>query len=202
MGRLSEFLQNLFNKENNKQAQIPFLHEAIDIKSYPIEAYLEWHKLGRWQEFSESIQNVYRDKLITGKSSNGKLSTMQSQYSSGFIIHCAKHKYSDTDYKHLAYHLQSKTKKIGYTLNLAEVKSQKKGNKIETITKYYLKPSLKVRFDNQYDKNKANQLYGNITIQYTTIDSNPFEFKLMAKAYQDSKFFPPLDFDGLIDGFY
>ena len=191
------FFKNFFKDQSVKKADIPFLHEAIDVKSYPLIELLEWQNSGKWDEVTSMIQKAYSDRLITGKSQSGNVSILNSSHANGWLIHCANATLSDIDYKHLAYLLYSKVKMKGYTLNLSEVKSQERSPNIETITKYYLKPSLRNRFIN--DDNLAGQLYGNITISYKVINGKPFEFKFEAHAYRDSKYTEPLDFSDLLD---
>lgn len=191
------FFKNFFNNQVVKKADVPFLHEAIDVKKYPLTELLEWQSTDKWDEFILLIQKAYSDRLITGKSVTNTISILNSSHANGWLMHCTKNSFSDIDYRHLAYLLYSKVKKKGYTLNLSEVKSQERSPNIETITKYYLKPSLRNRFISE--DNLAGQLYGNITISYKVINGNPYEFKFEAHAYQDSKYTEPLDFSDLLD---
>jgi len=200
MGKLSDFLKQLFKQEEKARPDVPFLHEAIDVKAYPISDMLRWQSSEKWNDVVQVVNKAYNDRLITGKPSTNPVALMSSSHANGWLLRStALPQYSETDYKHLAHYLYMQVAKQNYTLNLSEVRSRKKGIRIETITKYYLKPSLKSRFDLDGDPNKANQLYGNITIEYKTVDGLPAEFKFMANAYQDHKFRPPNDFADLID---
>ena len=191
------FFKNLFNSQSKRKANIPFLHEAIDVKNYPLADLLLWQKEEKWMALTGLISKAFSDRLITGKSVTESVSIMSSTHANGWMIHCLKHDFTDIDYKHGAYLLYYKVKQLGYTLNLAEVRSQERMPNIETITRYYLKPSLRNRFISEDDV--AGQLYGNVTISYKVINGNPFEFKFEAHAYQDSKYSKPLDFSGLLD---
>lgn len=200
MGRLSEFIKQLFKQEEKARAEIPFLHEAIDIKSYPVSEMLRWQSSGQWDAVVQLVTKAYNNRLITGRPSTNPVALMSTSHSNGWLVKSRSlPQYTDRDYKHLAHYLYLQVAKQNYTLNLSEIRSRKKGTRIETITKYYLKPSLKSRFDHDGDPNKANQLYGNVTIEYKIIDGSPAEFKFMANAYQDHKFRPPYDFSELID---
>lgn len=187
------FFKNLFKSQSVRKASIPFLHEAIDVKKYPLADMLLWQKKEKWVVLIELINMAFSDKIITGKSLTESISIMSSTHANGWLVHCGRHEFNDVDYKHFAYLLYSKVKRLGYTLNLAEVRSQERTPNIETITKYYLKPSLRNRFIS--DSDVASQLYGNITISYKCINGIPSEFKFEAIAYQDSKYTEPLDFD-------
>ncbi len=191
------FFKNFFKNQSEKKADLPFLHEAIDVKNYPLQDLLYWQKSGMWDELIMIVQRAHSDRLITGKSITKTISIMNSSHANGWLLHCNRNNFSDTDYKHFAYLLYRKVKSLGYTLNLGEVRSQERSPNIETITKYYLKPSLRNRF--MTDDNLAGQLYGNITISYKVINGDPFEFKFEAHAYQDSKYTSPLDFSDLLD---
>ncbi len=192
-----DFFKKLFSNQQVKKASLPFLHEAIDVKNYPLSDLLLWQKEGKWAAFIQIVQKAHSDRLITGKSITGSTSIMNSTHANGWMLHCVNHAFSDLDYNHFAYLLYTKVKRLGYTLNLGEVRSQERSPNIETITKYYLKPSLRNRFIS--DDNLAAQLYGNITITYKIINGRPFEFKFEAHAYQDSKYSKPLEFSVLLD---
>lgn len=191
------FFKNLFKSQSARKANIPFLHEAIDVKYYPLADLLLWQKEKKWEALTGMVNRAYSDKLITDRSITDTISIMSSTHANGWLLHCQKQEFTDLDYKHFAYLLYSKVKGLDYTLNLAEVRSQERTPNIETITKYYLKPSLRNRFIS--DNDLASQLYGNITISYKCINGKPFEFKFEAHAYQDSKYTVPLDFDNLLD---
>jgi hypothetical protein len=191
------FFKKLFKSQTVRKANIPFLHEAIDLKNYPLAEFLLWQKEEKWKALIELIDRAFSDKLITGKSVTESISIMNSTYANGWLVHCGEQDFNDTDYKHFAYLLYNKVKSLDYTLNLAEVRSQERTPNIETITKYYLKPSLRNRFIS--DNDLANQLYGNITISYKCVNGRPFEFKFEAHAYLDSNYTVPLDFANLKD---
>ncbi|MFT6337367.1 MAG: hypothetical protein ACI86M_000026 [Saprospiraceae bacterium] len=193
-----DFLKTFFSSQPKLPSKVPFLHEAIDVKNYALSDLLLWQGQGNLERLTIIVERAFSDELITGKSISATTSIMKSSHANGWIIHCGKYDFTDLDYKHFAYLLYKKVNGMGYTLNLAEIRSQERTPNIENITKYYLKPSLRNRFIAE-GTNLANQLYGNITIEYKMVNDRPFEFKFTAHAYQDSKYLPPLDFSDLID---
>lgn len=80
-----------------------------------------------------------------------------------------------------------------YVLKLSEVKTQKRGEKIETVYKIYLKPSHK-----DLTSGKANQRYGNISME--TIIVNDAINKLVVKLskYSDANFNEPQEFEDFL----
>lgn len=197
MSSLFDFLKGFLGGGKNNSNSIPFLHEAIDLKSFPTDQVESWISKGGYQEFADLIMEAYRNVLILGKqNSNSKTTTLlDSSHSNGWFLHCDQLDYFDSHYKFLAYELSQRLKDHGYTVQLAEMKSMEKSGGIEMITHYYLKPSLRNRF--VQDGNLANQLFGNISIEYKVINDSPKSFKFLAKAYKDSKFLPPNDFSDL-----
>ena len=200
MTSLSDIFSRFFQSQIKTVPTVPFLHEAIDVKNYPLTDMLEWHRDGGWDIIKSILSKAFADRINTGRLINDNVSIMESSHSNGWLIHCSRfEEVEDKGYNHLAHYLHTIVKSQGYILNLAEIKSRQHGSNLETVVKYYLKPSLRNRFIHDAESAIANQLYGNVTIEYKLIDGIPFEFKFLANAYQDRKFLPPDDFGRLMD---
>lgn len=201
MDSLKRLFAKLFDNQKAALPDIPFVHEAIDLKSYPVSDMLHWITTDAYHLLIEVVATGYRDRLITGKSVSKSVAILDSSHSNGWLLQCSNLPYNHLDYQHFAYYLHTQVKKEGYTVNLAEKRSQRRGDAIESITKYYLKPSLRnlISSETKHGKPVAKQLFGNITIEYVLIDDQPSTFKFMANAYADSKYAEPYDFGDLID---
>ena len=197
MSKLFDAIQALFKKSNNSLPESPFAHHAIDLKAYPVSELLNWHALNGWQYFNDLITKANNDRIITGVNKSHVVTFLSTDYSNGWHINCAAIEKTMIDFEHLAYYVQSQVSKLGYKVNLAEKRSRKKAHQIETFTKYYLKPSLKVRFANS-ESSRANQLYGNITIEFKSVNDQPSSFKFLVTAYQDALYELPLPFEDLM----
>ena len=96
-------------------------------------------------------------------------------------------------YRFFQHHISEILKEHKYILNLADVRSRLKGTGIEKVFKYYLKPGAKLR-----QGPKAQQLYGNVSIEFILRDEKQYMLRCMANYYQDQNFHPPLPFNELI----
>jgi len=193
MSRFLDFFKQFFDGQKPEGHLIPFLHEPIDIEFFPKHEVAKWKKEGHYDTFAELILNTYRDLYIVGeKGTPDAITVLGAPYSNGWLIHCEKLDFRDQDYKFLAFTLSDLLKTAGYVIQLAELKSTAKAAGVEMITHYYLKPSL--RFRVKSGNEKVNQLFGNITIEYKTLNGKAHEFKFLAKSYADSKYLPPQDF--------
>jgi len=197
MGDIFGFFKQFFDGRKPDENRIPFLHEPIDLKSFPIDEAEVWLSNGGFGAFSDLISSSYQDYYINDKRQNSSelVSFLDSSHSNGWFLKCRQLKFEDIDFKYLAYVLSMKLKNHSYVIQIAELKSIAKSKGVELTTHYYLKPSIKNRFNIGQDQ--ANQLFGNISIEYRTINGTPESFKFLAKSYMDSKFSPPLDFSDL-----
>lgn len=197
MGDIFTFLKGFFDGKKPDQNSIPFLHEPIDLDSFPIKEVEEWKTSGGYQSFADLINTSYRDFYITDKTQSKSITILESSYSNGWFLHCENLIFLDEHYKYFAYELSQIIKKLGYTIQVAELKSIAKSEGVELTNHFYLKPSLKVRFEKQAEK--ANQLFGNISIEYKTHNGVPNSFKFQVNAYSDSKYQEPKNFSDLLD---
>ena len=192
-----DFLKNLFQHKSKDQNKVPFLHESIDLKSFPVEEVDLWIAKGGFTSISSYIQDAFRNYAITGKSvyDNQLVTILQDAFTYGWLLDCNRLTFESQSYNFLAFALSDILKKNKYTIQLAEQKSIARDEGVEMIVHYYLKPSLRVRIQN--DNSQVPQLYGNISIEFKAINGVPYSFKFLTKAYSDSKYTPPLAFSEL-----
>lgn len=197
MSKIGDFFKGFLDNGKNQKNNVPFLHEPIDLKSFSKQDIDNWKTDGGFLKFAELISTSFRNVLILGqqRTTAKMVSILDSSHSNGWFLHCEQLDFLNSHYKFLAYELSHKLKSSGYVIQLAEAKSTSKSAGVEMTTHYYLKPSIKNRFVGSGEL--ANQLYGNITIEYKALNGSPVSFKFLAKAYQDSKFLPPKDFSEL-----
>ena len=197
MGDLSNFLRSFFDSKKPVKSNVPFLHETIDLKSFPTEESERWKSEGGFNEFSELMNKAYRDYYFSGDKQTGSQSVtiLDTSHSNGWFLKCYKLTFLDIGYKYFANALSIKLKDHGYIIQLAESKSTSTAEGIEMTTHYYLKPSLRNRLSS--NQKLANQLFGNISIEYKAINGEPNSFKFLAKSYNDSSYMAPLEFSDL-----
>jgi len=199
MGDLSNFFKSFFDSRSPRKSSVPFLHEAIDLKSFPIEEVEKWKSDGGFIEFSNLINKAYRDNYFNNEkqTSEQAVTILDSSHSNGWFLKCPKLTHLDFEYKYFVYVLSSKLKDHGYVIQLAESKSTATDSGVEMMTHYYLKPSLRNRI--LTNQKIVNQLFGNITIEYKAVNGSPISFKFLAKSYNDSNYLAPKDFSDLND---
>jgi len=196
MSKFLQFLDQLFSQNKKQIAEIPFIHEVIDVSAAGDTDLTEWLSTDKWSYINDLVISAYNNYLITGQSSYKEITILKSGHMNGWSINCSRLDLQDSDYKLVAHLLYSRIDALNYVLNLAETKSQRRSKNIETITKYYLKPSLKGRFAN--DNDLVNQMYGNVTIEYASVNGTPDRLKFFATSYIDHKYSKALDFDDLL----
>lgn len=197
MGDLSNFFKSFFDSRRPRKSNIPFLHETIDLNSFPSAEVERWKSEGGFDAFAELLNSAYRSYYIIGKDqiNSQAVTILDTSHSNGWFLQCNKLTYLDSEYKYFANSLSVTLKGLGYIIQLAESKSLAAKEGIEMITHYYLKPSFRNRMSSS--QRMTSQLFGNISIEYIAINGIPKSFKFLAKSYNDSSYMAPLDFSDL-----
>lgn len=194
MNKLWKFLQERINKAEKAKKEIPFLHEAINFKEYPHSGFLEWKNDRHHQLMKQRLQQAYFNYATGGDAMDAAFEFLHSPISNGFVLfHRQTYRLDTWDYRFFQHDISLKLKELNYIINLADVKSGAKANGVETIYRYYLKPSSRLR-----QAPKAQQLYGNISIEVILRDDVPYMVRCIANSYQDQNFHPPKPFGELI----
>ena len=83
---------------------------------------------------------------------------------------------------------------MSYRSYVSDTKTYPKNNFVETIQRHYLKPSLKLKSQDQ----KANQGFGNINIELLLRNDKVVNLKFSATSYRDHQFEEADDFNELM----
>jgi len=199
MSKLWEFLSGGIQKKEALKAGPAFIHEAIDLKSYPMEDFLRWHGDLAHQAFAKVIRTAYNDYLITGTSTHPTVDILISTSSNGWIFRCNQENRNNQEYRHFMYLLYQRLKEEKYIMNLSDMKSQQKAESIEATYRYYLKPSIRNRFAVSAEGKKTDQIFGNITMEFITRDGLPHLLKFLANSYSDQNYVDARPFSDLMD---
>ena len=195
MRNLWNFLKSRISTAERRPSDQPFLHEAIDFTQFPNLDFLEWKGGSNHALMKQRLRQAYFNFSVDGKSLDQAFEFYDTPMSSGFIIfHRPGFTLTAQDYRFFQHSISELLKEERYILNLADVRSQVKGNNIEKIFKYYLKPSARLR-----QAPKAQQLFGNISIEFILRDENPYMLRCMAHSYNDQNFLPPIPFNEFVD---
>ena len=168
------------------------IHETLERTERELENY------GIWASSDESahlMAEVYNSYQLKKKGINAQLDVhlLETPYSNGFAISFNQEKTKE-EFRNLFDLFKEKTLDFGYKLAQKDRRIIDRETYEEIIEKWYLKPQAA-----PLEKNKFNQLYGNILIEYVMIDRNPSYIKLMANIYQDRMYSKALNFDELIE---
>ncbi len=194
MDKIWKYLKTKFQTAERSSAGIPFVHELVDFDHFPTSDYLEWKNGSNHQLMKQRLQQAYFNFTTTGEPMDAAFEFYQTPMSEGFIIFQRKnYRLHQWDYKFFQFYISDILKENNYILNLADERSHAKAKWIEKITRYYHKPSSRLRTAPQ-----AEQLFGNVSIEFIMRDDHPYMLRLIANSYQDQNFAPPQPFSDLI----
>jgi len=199
MGKLWDFLSGRVKAVEKQKASTPFLHESINIKEYPVSEFLQWYSDDHYLKLVKAIKSAYTDYLITQRNNEKSVDIMLTPSSNGWIVYCHKFELTDTDYKHFMYLLYKRLLEHKYILNMSDIKSRHKGNWLETAYRYYMKPSIRYMTSSNMSEGKANQLFGNISIELLSRDGKPYVLKFLANSYSDQNYQEAHEFSDLME---
>ena len=185
MNRLERVLKNLFRQENKTKRDLPFVHENIDSALVAEESLQLWRISDQAFDLFENIHRQFSSFEHDLPSVNQSIQFVKQSGVFGFIIHCQDFDHLDhSDYLHLLEYLKEIAQHEGYVKNLGDVQSRNRGATIEKSIRYYLKPSLRLSIGQK----KANQLYGNITLNLLQKNGKDQYFKVMFNHYVDRQY--------------
>lgn len=188
------FFDDVFKKlfPEKRVTSNELIHETLERTERELENY------GIWASSDESahlMAEVYNSYQLKKKGIKAQLDVhlLETPYSNGFAISFNQEKTKE-EFRNLFDLFKEKTLDFGYKLAQKDRRIIDRETYEEIIEKWYLKPQAA-----PLEKNKFNQLYGNILIEYVMIDRNPSYIKLMANIYQDRMYSKALNFDELIE---
>ena len=193
MNKLWKYLQSRITNMERRKPDLPFLHETIDFDIFPIEKFEAWKDGPTHTLMQQRLRQAYFNHNTSGND-DAAFEFFTTPASNGFALFQRKnYRLKLWDYRFLQHDIAVRLKDKGYILKLSDVRSQAKGNGIERIYRYYLKPSAKLR-----QGPKAVQLYGNVSLEVILRDDAPYMFKCLANSYKDQHFIPPHPFGELV----
>lgn len=188
------FFDDVFKKlfPEKRVASNELIHETLERNERELESF------GKWASSEESVHlmaEVYNSYQLKKKGITAQLDVhlLETPYSNGFAISFNQEKTKE-EFRNLFDLFKEKTLDFGYKLAQKDRRIIDRETYEEVIEKWYLKPQAE-----PLEKNKFNQLYGNILIEYVMIDRKPSYIKLMANIYQDRMYSHALAFDELIE---
>lgn len=184
-------LLSLFRKEEKKIPTNPIIHETWN----PDEVWTACSEFDKNQS-QMLLQAVYNQFILWKKhpEESHQFHYIDGDKASGFSIYCKKNNINNFQALVFISHILMKSRKLNYVLNVVDVMTRQKGENIEAIFRIYIKPSARLRI-----KPKAEQIYGNLHLEFISKNDQAFQIKIQALKYSDQNFEEPLEFDGYLE---
>ncbi len=190
MSKLWDFL---FKREANKKKspyQPPLLREVFH-PTYDTTQFNDWVSEDHFRLSLSSIKLNYTTKQKSD--SIVDVDFFDRREFRGFYIMKIKG-YSLQDYLNLVQYIWLQTKNQGYITQMSEIKTENKNQNVKTTYRIYLKPSHKYKV-----KIPADQLYGNIQVDMTTINDKFDKIVVKSMIYSDRNYLPAREFNGWME---
>ena len=143
-------------------------------------------------DFWKRVGHSYHMKLA-GISEMPAVHLHQSPYSNGFLVYLPAGASQQQAQFWFDWVFQRVRGKLLYSQSTADITCRERSGTVQETERYYLKPQRGLS-----SGPKAQQFFGNILIEFTSIDGRAAHIKLMANVYSDANFEPPLPFADLV----
>lgn len=194
MADIWQYFQNLFQKVEQSSKTQPILHDPIIRSPEALVAYEKWKGRMVKKQLMNWLETEYANFLKDGQPIDKNLIFLDTVSSKGFAIRFSALRYNATQANQLFDYLKEKILALNYKVYSADIRTYTKGETIESLAKYYLKPSLK----NMLDGPPFNQEFGNIRIELICRNDLPTLLKFSATVYNDRSYQTPKHFGALM----
>ena len=194
MADIWNFFQNLFQNESKSSKANPIIQEPLQRKEKGLIAYEKWKNSIIKTQMIDLIKTAYHN-YPTGNNSNDSVLFIQQRGVEGFAIQWNKLRYNLVEITHLFDYFKEKILELNYKSYHSDTRIYTKGELVETLSRHYLKPSLK----NMLGNPPFNQEFGNISIELICQDDIPIFLKVMVTHYNDRSYQKPKSFGKLMD---
>jgi len=174
------YFKSLFKKSETSTAANPFIHEMITRTEEEKADFEFWKKTLVARRLLDWLSDQYAIYRVAPERVEEVISFLNTPSSKGFAIQFHQTKYSERDVSHLFDWLKEKVQQLNYRIQISDTRTYKKGKWLETTNRHYLKPRADFT-----SKEKFNQGYGNITIEFVLRDNQVHHLKLIATRYSD-----------------
>ena len=186
--------QNLFQQTENSSKTQPVLQDPIVRSPEELETYEQWKKLMVKNQLINWLEMEYANFLKDGQPIDQNIVFLDTISMKGFAIHFSKLRYNQIQANHLFDYFKEQILQLNYKTYSSDIKTYTKGTIVESLSKYYLKPSLKSMLADP----PFNQEFGNISIELICQDDLPTLLKFSATVYNDRSYQAPKSFGALM----
>jgi len=194
MADIWQYFQNLFQKAEQSSKTVPLLHDQIIRREEEITAYEKWKMSHVKNQLINWVEKAYGQFINEGAAVDKSIIFLDTNSSKGLAIYFSNMRYTPQEATHLFDFLKEKVLELNYRSANADIRTYTKGTVVESLAKYYLKPSLK----NMLGNPPFNQEFGNISIELVCQDDLPKILKFSATSYNDRSYQKPKHFSQLM----
>ena len=188
-------IKDIFQSAEESSSINPTIHEVIQRSEEELINYEHWKNSLSSRRLMDWLFNEYVTFLSTPRNIDPAIDFLRTPSSKGFVIHFSKTNYRLGEITHLFDFLKEKVKQLPYRSYVSDTRSYPKNSFVETIHRHYLKPSLKLKIAGE----KADQAFGNISIELLLRNDKVVNLKFSATSYRDHLFHEAGDFDDLMN---
>ncbi|NIK74200.1 hypothetical protein FHS56_001713 [Thermonema lapsum] len=176
---------------SNKQALV---HDVLRRSPSFKQQYFQWVNEGK---FADPLRRIYEAYWLKRQNvaMSWEIQLLQMPYANGFALAFPSHELGQTDFIFLFEYLKDRVLSLNYRLADASYKMYDRGERVETLEQYYLKP--RVQWGTQ--DGVYQQEFGNITLELTRFDDLPAYFKVVASIYAGRQYSQARHFDEFIE---
>ena len=174
--------------------QQPLVTELLKRTEAQKTAYQTWIHNQHYAGLLKSVAKAYylkQEKLT----SDLQVHLFNSPYANGFAITYQASDMGKQDLMFLCEYFKDTILSLNYDLKSSQREITDKGNFVNTVERYYLKPKAKEAI---LKNERIDQLYGNLLIEYVLVDEKPSYLKILSTIYADRTFTPAQDFSDLV----
>ncbi len=187
----------LFPDKDSDKARA--IHEVLKRSPQVQKEFDDWKDSGEREELIKELAMAYYYKK-TNIRSEIDIHLFNTAYANGFALSYHE-RIGSKNFQHLADYFRDKVIKMGYRLVNADRRILDRGNYVESIEKYYLKPPLSAEDLAQHSV-QNNQMFGNISIEHVLIDNQPSYLKVLASIYSDRQFLEAESYDDFVTALF
>jgi len=191
-----KYLRDLFcsSREQHK----PFVHETISRSEKELAAYERWKNSEARQQLLQYVGESYARRNDPGRMEALDFAYLESAAACGFIHYIGETRFEPSDFQHFFDYLKELILPLGYAAYVSDAKTFVRDRYVERKERHYLKPrparNVKIW--------KAEQLFGNITLELIRHDDRAVQLKLLCNVYDDYNYHPPRSFDELMQALF
>ena len=184
-------LKSIFQQAGESSPLAPTIHELIERSPEELTDYERWKRTAGPRRLLDWISNQYQ-KEKDGLGSDDTIGFLTTNSTTGFVVYFRQMNYTRAEITHFFDYLRERILTLNYRPDISDRRIFPRRDWVETQERHYLKPRI------DFDAERFDQAFGNITIQFELRDDEPHNLRLRATVYSDALYGDGLSFGGLL----